>query len=223
MKESEENVSQLKNGSYLRMSVPLIRLIRICGGSPFDTTINPKIYKHLCENKANLRGGDQMKRNQKISLAATMIVLAVCAATYATAHSWTSTPLYTIRMEKASNKMHFLPTAVNGFTYTTENGYTLNYDVTSCDADPLGKCTRHETTCLVTCPVSCAGTCDTCQGIYTCDDTSCQPTCPGTCDDTCWVTCSIWCTVGGSTCKPTCELTCNTCPWTCENTCAVCE
>lgn len=156
-----------------------------------------------------------MDRYKKISIVAAGIILALSVTVTASPLA-VDTPLYTVRMEQMSHKMHFLPTAVNGFDYIVEGAYNVNCDVVAYCAESLGDCTRHETTCLVTCPDSCQGTCGTCQGVVTCDDTSCQPTCPAyTCLDTCWETCDVWCTVGGITCKPTCDLTCDTCPWTC--------
>lgn len=133
-----------------------------------------------------------MNRKMMVFAAVSMAV-AFLAVTAVTASSWTNTPLFTVRMEKASSKMNFLPTAVNGFTYTAEKGYNVKCNVTGyCGEELLGNCTDYDTTCEVTCPASCTGTCNTCQGMFTCDDTSCQPTCPGgTCSPTCWDTCPI--------------------------------
>ena len=145
-----------------------------------------------------------MDRKHIIIAATISGVLVLLAVTLVTATPFTSTPLYTLRMEKASNKMHFLPTEMNTFAYAAEQGYTLHYGVTGCSDDLLGKCTDYDTTCGVTCPVSCSGTCDTCSGV-TCDATSCQPTCY-TCEGpTCSNTCpgSQW-TCLLSSCKGTC-------------------
>lgn len=131
-----------------------------------------------------------MNKTQKMSFAVIGVALVSLAVTCVSAASWTSnTPLFTLRMEQASSKMNFLPTEKATFAYTTELGYNLNYNVDSRTGEPLGNCTDYDTTCLITCPESCAGTCDTCGG-YTCDETSCQPTCPaGTCAWTCGPTC----------------------------------
>lgn len=108
-------------------------------------------------------------------MSATVIFLAV---TTATASPLTvKTPLYTVRMEQASNKMNFLPTEMNGFTYTAEKGYTMNYDILECYcAEPL----------IVTWQPTCEfyPTCDTCETCVTCG------TCyPDTCPWTKWINC----------------------------------
>jgi len=150
---------------------------------------------------------------KEMSIIVVIVVVVFLAVTAVTARSsLSSTPLYTVRMEQRSSKMNFLPTPVNEFTYTTEKGYVLNYEVCVghyCSAAPLGKCTQYSTTCINTCPNTCVNTCpDTCDG-YTCDDTSCQNTCEGpTCEWTC----------GNPTCDPTCED-----PWTCMlSSCDMC-
>jgi hypothetical protein len=113
--------------------------------------------------------------------------------------------LYTVRMEQASNKMNFLPTAVNEFTLAAEKGYQLDYDSAGyCTVQPLKPPTEVET-----CP-------------ETCDGETCGNTCPLTCNDpTCPATCSVTC----DTCtQPTCETceTCSTCV-TCGSTCSTCK
>lgn len=141
--------------------------------------------------------------DRKVMSVAVSIMFALCVATVVTASSPSlNTPLYTFRMEQQSNKLNFLPTAVNEFIYTVENEYIMNVDapVEFCNAQPLDNCTYLATTCNVTCPQSCAGTCDTCYG-WTCYNTSCQPTCEYTCDD--------------PTCAPTCDPTCF--DWTCKH------
>lgn len=157
-----------------------------------------------------------MNRRQKLTAVMSVAVVSL-AITCVTASPWTAnTPLYTFRMEQASNKMNFLPTAVNGFIYSTEKGYALNYDAAGyCGATPYGtydtcgECTTIEITCwscwytcLNTCPNTCENTC-----VSTCG--TCAQTCPSTCKNTCPNTC--W-----NTCPNTCWATC----WnTCENTC----
>ena len=136
---------------------------------------------------------------KKVLITVASIAMASLAITAVTASSLAlNTPLYTLRMEQASSKMNFLPTAMNKFAYTTENGYNLDYEalVGYCGAVPLGSLY----TCEVTCPyVTCVvGTCSSCSG-YTCDATSCQPTCWYTCE---W-TCNQW-TCPGFTCDGPC-------------------
>lgn len=147
---------------------------------------------------------------KKMLLAVTGGVVVLLAVTAVAASSLAAnTPLYTVRMEQASSKMNFLPTEKNGFIYTAEKGSNLDCKAEGYSgAEPLGNCTDYDTTCHVTCPVSCYGTCGTCQGQWTCENTSCQPTCPGgtcslTCVETCPRTCDYTCE-GGYTCYPIC-------------------
>ncbi|KYK37620.1 MAG: hypothetical protein AYK19_00010 [Theionarchaea archaeon DG-70-1] len=102
----------------------------------------------------------------------------------------TDTPLYTVRMEQASSEMNFLSTEMNNFTYTTGNGYTLNYDVSGgcCNGGKLlGTCSN--TQCGPSCWNTCAG--------FTCSG---EPTCSDTCPK--WNTCHITCS--GYTCVEPC-------------------
>lgn len=141
-----------------------------------------------------------------------MVIVAVVAVLFVvcvSANSFVLTPLYTIRMEQASNSMHFLPTAVSEFTYTTEKGCILVYEGHT-SVNPL-----EEPTVPVTCPNTCY---DTCQS--TCPYT-CESTCDGaTCEDTCQSTCEGP-TCGGTCYGPTCKSTCMTCspPPTCYPIC----
>jgi hypothetical protein len=152
-----------------------------------------------------------MDRRQ-ISLTVVGITIIFLAAAVTANSLASSTPLYTLRMEQASNRMNFLPTAVNEFTYSAENGYTVDYTVNGCCVQPLKPPTE-----FVTCPATCDE--ETCWS--TCPET-CWSTCPLTCDDpTCPATCAITC----STCtQPTCETceTCYTCP-TQTSTCNTCK
>ena len=132
-----------------------------------------------------------MKRNQKIACFSIVVLVGIAVAAV-TASSLPNTPLYTVRMEQASYKMGFLPTAVNEFAYTTAHGYTVQYDAGKATIIPLEPPTE-----VPTCP-------------YTCDDDTCQQTCP----DTCWSTCSSSC---GGTCPATCEPTCE--QQTCGDSC----
>lgn len=122
---------------------------------------------------------------KKMFIAVVSVAVAFCAVACVAAASWTSsTPLYTFRMEQASSEMNFLPTEINNFTYTTEAGSTLNYEITRyCYVNPL-----EEPTVPVTCPETCEETCSTCYS-------TCEPTCE---EPSCWNTCSSTC----STCKP---------------------
>jgi hypothetical protein len=128
------------------------------------------------------------------------------AVTCVTASSWINTPLYTYRMEQVSSEMSFLPTELNKFSYTVENGYTVNYTfVSCCGANPMKPPTEVET-----CPETCDG--------ETCPFTACGNTCGSTCPNTsCGNTCDT-CT------QPTCETceTCSTCT-TCSSTCSTCK
>jgi hypothetical protein len=107
------------------------------------------------------------------------------ALTAVTASSFSSyTPLYTARMEQESSEMSFLPTEINGLTYTTESGFELNYEATAVNGENSILASGHAS-CIWTCFWS---TCDTCSN-----------TCPYTCEISCGGTC------GGSTCWPTCS------------------
>ena len=131
-----------------------------------------------------------------------IISITVLAVSTLVAGTSSTTPLYTVRYQQASSSLNFLPTAVTGFTYTTQKGYTLQYD-----------CLGHYGTLLdVTTGKTCEGTCQgqqTCQGYTTCDLT-CWGTCPNTCGSTCPLTCS--------TCEQTC-FTCDTCYVSCLGEC----
>ncbi len=176
--------------------------------------------------------------NKKLAIVIVIVsaVFVVCAITVA-ASSGTYSPLYMIRMQQASDKMHFSPATMSGFTYNTEPGCTVGYYAaarcgaellntapgeTFCDTCPP-ECYTFEGTCMgsYTCCITCFFetcwiTCETCEGQgYTCDDTSCQDTCVGTCDEpTCSYTCPETC--DDPTCFETCERTCR---YTCEKPC----
>ena len=155
----------------------------------------------------------------------------------------TDTPLYTFRMEQASNNMHFLPATVNEFTYTTQKGFTVACDTTLYSGSITPQTVPQVYTIWVTCK-TCGPTCDTCRRTCntcyctcewpcrctsegaTCDFITCDFTCAFTCD-TCFDTCfdSCWITCNWNTCFNTCERTCleltceHTCYLTCEPTC----
>ena len=153
------------------------------------------------------KGGVKTNKKQKISLVATGIVLTILAVTCVSASSRISSPLYMLRMEQASSEMNYLPTDMNIFTYTSQEGYNLNHTANCCTGAKL-------LITGVTCYDSCGGTCD-----YTCWDT-CQSTCPNTCVSTCPDTCVSTCpNTCQSTCPNTCVSTCDTCVSTCWETC----
>jgi hypothetical protein len=151
-----------------------------------------------------------MDGKKKMLIAVISIAIVSLAITTVTASLSTSnTPLYTFRMEQSSSKMNFLPTEMNTFTYTTENGYGLNYDILGCcGAEPLIMTYQYTCEFYPTCETcntcSTCSTCSTCGG-WTCDPTGCQITCGSSCGGTC------------STCEETCERTCGetSCPINC--------
>ena len=170
-----------------------------------------------------------------IGIAVTVLVVAAVTADSST----TNTPLYMVRMEQVSSEMNFLPTTMNTFTYTTEKGCTVNYNINGyCGTNLLGtsgdtmsctcwpQCWTTESTCTYnhTCYpyLTCYGHL-TCYGYPTCTPTLCQQTCATcvgyTCDQTsCQQTCA---TCDQPTCPDTCEDTCDghTCSLTCPQTC----
>jgi hypothetical protein len=101
-----------------------------------------------------------VNRNKMVSISVISIAIVALAVTAVSANfSEKSTPLYTYRMEQLSNKMSFLPTEMNNFTYAARGNYTLDCSVSGTrSAVPAG-------------PVS--------WGRITCD----------TCDPTCWSGC----------------------------------
>lgn len=60
--------------------------------------------------------------NGNLSFAIVSNVFVLLAATAVTASPFIRMPLYTMRMEQISAKMHLLPTEQNDFMYTAENG-----------------------------------------------------------------------------------------------------
>ena len=151
-----------------------------------------------------------MDGKQKLLIGAVGVALGLLLVACVTASSCRSgTPLFTFRMEQASNKMNFLPTAVNGFVYSTEKGYTVHYSAAGYgDAQPLKPPTE-----VPTCP-------------YTCDDDTCEETCPYTCWSTCPSTCESTCpnTCDGPTCWSSCRSRCPpTQVDTCWETCDPCD
>jgi hypothetical protein len=186
-----------------------------------------------------------MNKIQKISffLAATGLFL-LAAACVSASPSEHTTPLYTVRMEQASSEMNFLPTAVNGFTYNTRKGFTVNHEGSACCSAQLlstgsvDTCYGYSTcdgsyTCWQTCygythggatclPSYCAWTCtpETCSPTYCSFTCVFIDTCMGTCSSTCPSTCQT-CLGQGYTCDVTsCQSTCSTCDQpTCPDTC----
>lgn len=178
----------------------------------------------------NLNGGDHINKKVLASIiGGALVLLAVACVTASSFKAYT--PLYVLRMEQASSEMNFLPTTVNDFLYSAENGVTVNCSVSGyCSVLPMGTdATCHPScqTCAQTCPVTCYDTCPyTC--LYTCNDITCGYTCPCTCDDpTCPYTCEGPTCNAGQTCYEscggTCEYTCSgyhTCEYrTCEHIC----
>lgn len=156
---------------------------------------------------------------KKLYLVVIGVAVVSFAVAFVSASALPSTPLYTVRMEQASSKMGFLPTAVNEFDYTTESGYTLSFNISGghgsvlrgTDATCFPTCSTCPYTCDETCPATCPNTCpDTCPA-------TCVNTCPDTCDYTCPATC-VTCP-GICTYVQTCRYTC---PETCPNTCSTC-
>ena len=147
----------------------------------------------------------------KMLLVVSSVAIVLLAAVAVTASSSISTPLYTVRMEQVSSKMNFLPTQMNGFTYTAEKGSILNYNVSNrCFAAPLAPTNGGGETCWPQCDTS-QPTCSTC-------DETCSSTCPYTCSgETCSDTCGQKVTCDWYTCYvPTCDwYTCYvpTCYW----------
>lgn len=123
----------------------------------------------------------------RMKMACMGVVAVFVAAALVTASSPVfSTPLYTYRMEQHSDGMNFLPSTVNSFTYTAENGYTLDYTgccgIVPSDVEP----TNEQHLCqwsVETCPLTCLNTCpNTC--VQSCPNTCSAPTCEGsTCGD----------------------------------------
>lgn len=149
---------------------------------------NQKVYNRSSVLYIKLKGGENMDKKLTAAVGITVVFLAVSV----TASSLPATPLYTIRMEQQSSKMHFLPTAVSEFTYATTQGHTVSYAypggqhlLDNIPTTPI--CTGSGPTCWKTCLNTCPDTC------YTCS-TCLIETCPDTCAFTC----------GGSTCNPPC-------------------
>jgi hypothetical protein len=120
-----------------------------------------------------------MNKKQKIVVAIFSVTVSFLAIVAVTAAPWSlKTPLYRYRMEQASSKMNFLPFTMNDFSYITETGYSMNYEIEKdYDRSPLKPWTEIET-----CPFTCDD--DTCFG-YTCPVT-CEPTCMQyTCENSC--------------------------------------
>ena len=130
-----------------------------------------------------MKGGETV--NKMMSVPVIGIVLVCLIASFVTAFEGIpDSPLYTIRMEQASIKMHFMPGENQEYTYIAEQGYELPYNIVyGGSVIPLS--TALDTDCLNTC----GGTCSTC--FATC----------GTCECTCPVGCYI-----GETSEPDCTI-----------------
>ena len=121
-------------------------------------------------------------------------------------------------MEQASSKMNFLPTSVNNFFYTTEQGHTVNCSMAGCcGRSQLRMTSPYDMYCETCGPGTCDSTCDTCES--TCEST-CYSRCPSTCQETCPSTRGYTCPVTCSTCNPpTCHDTCGSCKKTIQPAC----
>ncbi|KYK30243.1 MAG: hypothetical protein HXS48_10710 [Theionarchaea archaeon] len=101
-----------------------------------------------------------MNRKHMMSISVVSIAIAGCVIAVVSASvSESSTPLYMYRMEQMSNKMNFLPTEMNDFAYTAEEGYILSYDISGYGAGgavPAGDISWGILTCN-TCNISCSG------------------------------------------------------------------
>jgi len=116
-----------------------------------------------------------MDRNRVVVAATAITIFFAIACT--TASNWTShSPLYTFRMEQASNRMNFFPAERNDFVYTTGEGYELNCDVTLIS----GESPQIESVviCTFNCPTEAATCADPTECfINTCKETQCDRTC----------------------------------------------
>lgn len=96
----------------------------------------------------------------------TSLAVAFFAIAFVTASPRVSnTPLYTLRIERASSEMDFLPTKMNTFAYTTEKGCELNFEI--------GGGYQGDATPLSTWYFTCEPTC----GYWTCPLSSCVKPC----------------------------------------------
>lgn len=156
-------------------------------------------------------------------IAGISLFLAICATYIIASPNSGYTPLYSFRMEQQSSELHFLPTSMNTFTYTTEKGDEVCFGQ-CCTMGSTGgiqglktieiTCSTCASTCESTCPATCPLTCDTCYG--GCPVT--LDTCLQTCDVTCSTcnSCPTWQITCENTCNPTCNIfTCLTCHHTC--------
>jgi hypothetical protein len=169
------------------------------------------------------------KKGKLVLLAACTIAITCYAITSVTANSFllSHTPLFAFRMEQQSSENNFLSTSINGFDYSAEGGYSLNYG-SGCLCSLNGKLfkpltcqTCDEEECMGQ-PTLCNPTCYTCPGSTCCSTcySTCVNTCStcvNTCSNTCVNTCNSTCV---STCYSTCVSTCSTCVSTCYSTCA---
>ena len=145
--------------------------------------------------------------DKKHFLAAVGAALFLAVAIVTAGSQAANTPLYTVRMEQESSKMHFLPTEVNEFVYNAESGYNLYYNVSGyCSGEYLN---ATGDPCVITIGATC--------------DSTCPPTCGYTCGCTCGFTCDTCVMTCGYTCNPSCDaITCDSCSDTCI-TCSSCS
>jgi len=146
---------------------------------------------------------NRIKKRALTALIGAAVISLVITSVAASPKISGNTPLYAFRMEQASSEMSFLPKEKTTFVYTTERGYTLNYDTAEAcnvwgsnyggDVPTAHTCFPHRClhtyaldrrTCSGTCILTCWGTCG-----GTCRDSTCQHTCLETCVFTCFGTC----------------------------------
>lgn len=147
---------------------------------------------------------NRIKKRALTALIGVAVISLVITSVAASPKISGNTPLYAFRMEQASSEMSFLPKEKTTFVYTTERGYTLNYDTAEAcnvwgsnyrvqDFPQMVLDTAHATCFSHTC-------------LHTCWESTCQHSCHGTCRFTCWNTCI-------PTCYGTCVLTCQQSCW----------
>ena len=117
-----------------------------------------------------------VKRGKQTAIAVFGVLIAFLTALDVMANPQISdTPLYTFRIEQASNEMNFLPTTVNTFTYLAEEEYTLEYGPPEL-RDSTNPLSTFEWTCIDS---TCGNTCNTCYSCWlTCEAS--KRTCPST-------------------------------------------
>jgi len=109
---------------------------------------------------------NRIKKRALTALIGAAVISLVITSVAASPKISGNTPLYAFRMEQASSEMSFLPKEKTTFVYTTERGYTLNYDTAeACNVWGNVKAIyTGKYTCYLTCPYTCWYTCpNTCE------------------------------------------------------------